>query len=67
VLKKGENDTVKTGKRNVLNRGKEMRHKGHSERNPLFQNVVPSVLFSIRETKRNHRGLSAVSREDGER
>jgi hypothetical protein len=33
----------------------------------LFQNVVHSVSFSIWETKRNHRGLSPASREDGER
>jgi hypothetical protein len=30
----GEIDTVKTGERNTLSLGKEMRHKGHSERNP---------------------------------
>jgi hypothetical protein len=30
----------------------------------LLQNVVPSVSFSIWETKRNHRGLSPTSRED---
>jgi hypothetical protein len=33
----------------------------------LFQNVVPSVSFSLWETKRNHRGLSPASREDGVR
>jgi hypothetical protein len=30
----------------------------------LFQNFVPSVSFSIWETKRNHRVLSPASRED---
>jgi hypothetical protein len=29
--------------------------------------VAPSISFSICETKRNHRGLSPASREDGER
>jgi hypothetical protein len=33
----------------------------------LFQNVIPSVSFSIWETKQNHRGLSVASTEDGER
>jgi hypothetical protein len=33
----------------------------------LFQNVIPSVSFSIWERKKNHRGLSLASREDGER
>jgi hypothetical protein len=33
----------------------------------LFQNIVPSVSFSIWETKRNHRGLSLASGEDLER
>jgi hypothetical protein len=28
---------------------------------------VPSVSFSIWETKLNHKGLSPASREDGER
>jgi hypothetical protein len=30
----------------------------------LFQNVVPSVSFSIRETRQNHRGLSPANSED---
>lgn len=30
----GENDIVKTGDKNTLSRGKEMRPKGHSERGP---------------------------------
>jgi hypothetical protein len=28
--------------------------------------VIPSVSFSIWETKRNHKGLSLASRKDGE-
>jgi hypothetical protein len=31
-----------------------------------FQNAVPSVSFSILETRRNHRGLSTASTEVGE-
>jgi hypothetical protein len=34
----GENYTVKTEERNTLSRGKEMRHKGHSERSPHDKN-----------------------------
>jgi hypothetical protein len=30
----------------------------------LFQNVVPSVSYSIRDTKRNRRKLNPVSREN---
>jgi hypothetical protein len=32
----------------------------------LLQNVIPSVSFSVWETKQNHRGLSPTSREDEE-
>jgi hypothetical protein len=32
-----------------------------------FQNVVPSVSFSVWETKRKRRGLIPASREDRER
>jgi hypothetical protein len=38
----------------------------HFECPTLFQNVIPSVSFSIWETKQNNRGLSPASREDGE-
>jgi hypothetical protein len=40
--------------------------EGKNEGVGAVQNIVPSVSFSIWETKRNHRGLSPVSREDGE-
>jgi hypothetical protein len=32
----------------------------------LFQNVVPSVLFSNWETMRKYKGLSPAVRENGE-
>jgi hypothetical protein len=37
-----------------------------SFRMSLFQNVANLVSFSIWETKRNRRGLSPASREEGE-